>query len=143
MILADANLLLYAYNASAPEHPRARVWLESSLSEAMPFALCWWTIGAFLRLSTNRAIYPAPLAIDEASRVVGAWLDRPMVVILEPGLRYWPIARRLLEESNARGPLVADALLAALALEHGATLATHDADFRRFPRLATIDPLAG
>jgi toxin-antitoxin system PIN domain toxin len=142
MILADANLLLYAYNASAPEHARAKAWLESSLSNAAPFALCWWTIGAFLRLSTHRRIYPAPLAIDEASNAVTAWLERPMVVLVEPGPRYWPIARQLLEESNARGPLVADALIAALCIEHGATLATHDTDFRRFPALATTDPIA-
>lgn len=64
-----------------------------------------------------------------------------MVVQLEPGARFWSITRELLEESNARGPLVGDALIAALCLEHGATLATHDTDFRRFPALATIDPI--
>ena len=142
MILCDANLLLYAYNSSAPEHDRARRWLERSLSSPTPFALSWPTIGAFLRLTTNRAVFPAPLSIAEATRSVEAWLARPMVVLLEPGPRYWAIARPLLEASNARGPLVADALLAALALEHGATLATHDRDFRRFEGLRLLDPLA-
>lgn len=142
MILCDANLLLYAYNSSAPEHDRARRWLERSLSSPAPFALSWPTIGAFLRLTTNRAVFPAPLSIVEATRSVEAWLVRPMVVLLEPGPRHWAIARPLLEASNARGPLVADALLAALALEHGATLATHDRDFRRFEGLRLLDPLA-
>ena len=64
-----------------------------------------------------------------------------MVVLLEPGARYWEILRTLLVATTPRGALVADALLAALALEHGATLATHDQDFRRFPGLATIDPV--
>jgi len=143
MILCDANLLLYAYNASAPEHPKAKAWLERSLTSPQPFALGWATLGAFLRLATNRAVFPAPLSIDEAARAVDAWLVRPMVVLLEPGPHYWEIARRLLEASNARGPLVADALLAALALEHGATLATHDRDFRRFEGLDLVDPLSG
>ncbi len=142
MILCDANLLLYAYNSSAPEHDRTRRWLEKSLSSPRPFALCWATIGAFLRLTTNRAIFPAPLTVGEATRAVDAWLARPMVVLLEPGPRYWEIARPLLEVSNARGVLVPDALLAALALEHGATLATHDLDFRRFEGLSLLDPLA-
>jgi len=142
MILCDANLLLYAYNASAPEHPKARVWLENRLSSPSPFALSWSTIGAFLRLATHRAIFPAPYSIAEATRIADAWLGRPMVVVLEPGPRYWAIARPLLEESNARGALVADALLAALALEHGATLATHDLDFRRFEGLSLLDPVA-
>lgn len=142
MILVDANLLLYAYNSSAPEHPAARTWLETSLSRPTPLALCWQTIGAFLRLATNRAIFPAPLSMTEARQIVDTWLARPMVVLLEPGPRYWALAAQLLVESNARGALVADGLLAALALEHGATLATHDADFRRFPQLKTVDPLA-
>jgi toxin-antitoxin system PIN domain toxin len=142
MILCDANLLLYAYNTSAPEHPKARAWLESCLSSPAPFALSWSTIGAFLRLATHRAIFPAPYSIAEAARIADAWLARPMVVVLEPGPRFWAIARPLLEQSNARGPLVADALLAALALEHGATLATHDLDFRRFEGLSLLDPVA-
>jgi predicted nucleic acid-binding protein len=35
-----------------------------------------------------------------------------------------------------------DAHLAALALEHGAAVATTDRDFRRFPGLRVIDPVA-
>lgn len=142
MLLADANLLLYAYNSSAPEHDAAREWLESSLSAPAPFALSWWTIGAFLRLTTNRAVFPHPYSPQEASRAVSSWLDRPNVVVLEPGPEFWVIARRLIEESNARAALIQDALLAALAIEQGATLATHDVDFRRFSGLETIDPIA-
>lgn len=142
MILADANLLLYAYNASAPEHASAKAWLERSLSRPAPLAFCWQTIGAFLRLTTNRAVFPAPLSIQHATRIVDSWLERPMVVLLEPGPRHWAIAREVLEDSQARGSLVPDALLAALAIEHGAIIATHDADFRRFPQVSTVDPLA-
>lgn len=39
------------------------------------------------------------------------------------------------------GPLIMDAHLAALAIEHGATLATSDRDFARFPRLKFFNPL--
>jgi predicted nucleic acid-binding protein len=35
-----------------------------------------------------------------------------------------------------------DSHLAALALEHGATVVTRDRDFARFPGLKTLDPLA-
>jgi len=143
VILADANLLLYAFNAEAQEHAKAKSWLEERLSSPELFALSWQTVGAFLRLSTNRTIFPSPLSIAKASSIVSSWLDRPMVTILEPGTRYWPIASALLLSSNSRGALVMDALLAALAIEHGATLATHDLDFRRFDGLRTIDPIAG
>jgi toxin-antitoxin system PIN domain toxin len=143
VILVDANLLLYAYNASAPEHERARPWLERALSQTEPIGFCWWTLGAFLRLATHRAVFPSPYSIAEATAIVDSWLERPMVALVEPGDRYWSLARPLLERANARGPFVADALLAALALEHGATLATHDADFHRFPELPVVDPIAG
>ncbi|MGH9363717.1 MAG: type II toxin-antitoxin system VapC family toxin [Thermoanaerobaculia bacterium] len=36
-----------------------------------------------------------------------------------------------------------DAHLAALAIEHGATLCTNDRDFARFPNLRTFHPLSG
>lgn len=143
MILADANLLLYAYNSSAPEHAAAKAWLEEGLSRPEPFALSWATLGAFLRLATHRAIFPAPYSVAEATRIVDSWLARPMVVLLEPGPRYWSILRPLLETSGSRGPLVADALLAALAIENGAVLASHDQDFRRFPGLELLDPISG
>lgn len=142
MILVDTNLLLYAYNADAPEHARARPWLEERLSRPEPLGFAWWTLGAFLRLVTHRAVFPSPCSIAEATAIVDSWLERPMVALVEPRERFWSIARPLLEQANARGPFVADALLAALALEHGATLATHDADFLRFPELRTVDPVA-
>ena len=142
MILIDTHLLLYAYNASAPKHERAREWLAARLSSPEPVAFAWTTLGAFLRLATHRALFPSPYSIEEATAIVDSWLERPMVVLLEPGERFWSIARPLLEKSSSRGPFAADALLAALAIEHGATLATHDADFLRFPALSTIDPIA-
>jgi len=41
-----------------------------------------------------------------------------------------------------KGPLVTDAHLAALAIEHGATLFSTDGDFSRFPRLRWQNPVA-
>jgi len=40
------------------------------------------------------------------------------------------------------GNLATDAHLAALAIEHGATLESHDHDFGRFPGLRWEDPLS-
>jgi len=50
--------------------------------------------------------------------------------------------RGLLEPLGTAGNLVGDAHLAALAIEHGATLASSDNDFARFRGLRWIDPLA-
>lgn len=61
--------------------------------------------------------------------------------MIEPGPRYWSILRSLLIARNIRGPLIADAHLAALAIEHDATLCTTDRDFRRFEGLRVFNPL--
>ena len=55
--------------------------------------------------------------------------------------RFWPLLRELVVEAQVSGPLLTDAALAALALEHGATLCSTDRDFRRFRGLKLCDPL--
>ena len=61
--------------------------------------------------------------------------------ILEPGERHWDILRGLMRDGLTVGPLVMDAVLAAIALEHGAALCSADRDFARFPGLRWINPL--
>ena len=48
----------------------------------------------------------------------------------------------MLEEGQVAGPLVTDAALAALAIEHGAILHTTDRDFSRFTGLKWKNPIA-
>jgi toxin-antitoxin system PIN domain toxin len=143
MILTDANLLLYAYNTDAAEHDVSRQWLETQLSGANLFCFCWQTITAFIRISTNQRAFPAPLSTKEATAIVTEWLERPQTVLLTPGEKHWAIFQDLLELGQTTGPLVMDAHLAALALEHGAELASSDRDFSRFPGLKLINPLHG
>jgi toxin-antitoxin system PIN domain toxin len=143
MILTDANLLLYAYNADVAEHDISREWLETQLSGSDLFCFAWQTLTAFLRISTNPRAFAAPLSTKEATSIVTEWLERPQTVLLTPGEKHWAIFQQLLESGQARGPLVMDAHLAALALEHGATLASSDRDFSRFPGLTLINPLRG
>jgi toxin-antitoxin system PIN domain toxin len=141
LILIDANLLLYAYGTDLPEHEAARKWLESVLSKRDPVRLDWVTVLAFLRISTSPRAWRTPLAIDEAASFVGAWFARPNVAPLVPGERYLEILAEALRDSQARGPMVMDAHLAALAIEHGATLHTTDRDFTRFRGLRWVNPL--
>lgn len=142
MKLIDANLLLYAYHPASEHHDRARAWLEDALSGDEPVGLAWQTILAFLRLTTNPRVFETPISMAEAASVVSEWLAQPGVAILEPSERHWSLLQRLLSAAQAQGPLVADAHLAALAVEHGATLCTHDRDFARFPGLGVAYPLA-
>ena len=141
MILVDANLLLYAYDSTAPEHRKARRWLEDVLAEPEPVLLPWQSIHAFLRIATNPRAWRTPLTIEEARAIVDEWLSLPNVLTPSAGERHWEILREFLSDSKCHGPLVTDAVLAALAVEHGATLCTNDRDFTRFPKLRFVNPL--
>lgn len=141
MTLVDANILLHAYNSTSPDNAKARRWLEAALSGAEPVCLAWITILAFLRIATNPRVFEHPFSIAEAVTLVSEWLEQPPVVMLDPQERHWQILRDLLSEAQAKGPLVMDAHLAALAIEHGAVLATVDKDFTRFPGLKLFNPL--
>ena len=141
MILVDANLLLYAYHPRAEQHEASRSWLETTLSGPELVRFAWVTLWAFLRISTNPRVFERPLSTGEAEAAVSSWLSQPVAGVLDPGERHWDILCRLLHEGQATGPLVMDAALAALALEHGATLHTTDRDFSRFPGLKWKNPL--
>jgi uncharacterized protein len=142
LILIDANLLLYAYHPRAALHGQSREWLESVLSGPGLVRFAWLTLWAFERIGTNPKVFEQPLTAGEVETIVSSWLERPNTGILEPGDRHWEILCSLIRDGQAAGPLVMDAALAAIALEHGATLCTTDRDFTRFPGLDWVNPLA-
>ena len=141
MNLPDANILIYAYDKFSPHHAGAKQWLEEALTGSAPVAFCWPTIVAFIRIVTNRKAMAKPLAAEDACAIVGSWLEEPLATIVLPTERHWTVFLRVLGEGQGAGPLVSDAHLAALAIEHGATLVTNDRDFSRFPGLEVEYPL--
>ncbi|MFN2386836.1 MAG: type II toxin-antitoxin system VapC family toxin [Thermoanaerobaculia bacterium] len=141
MILVDANLLLYAYDPDSREHDLSRRWLEGVLSGAELVRFAWLTLWAFLRIVTNPQVFVRPLSSAEAHETVASWLAQPNAGVLDPGERHLEILKGLLAEGQAAGPLVMDAVLAAVAIEHGATLYSTDRDFSRFSGVDWRDPL--
>jgi toxin-antitoxin system PIN domain toxin len=143
LILVDANLVLYAYHPQAKQHAASRAWLEAALSGPELVRFAWVTLWAFVRIATNPRVFERPMTAPEAADAVSSWLDQPVAAVLDPGERHWDILQGLLREGQATGPLVMDAVLAALAIEHGAVLHTTDRDFSRFPGLRWRNPLQG
>jgi toxin-antitoxin system PIN domain toxin len=142
VILVDANLLLYAYYPRAAEHEQSRAWLEGVLSGPDLVRFAWTTLWAFLRIATNPRVFEWPLSTAEAEAAISSWLAQPVAGIVEPGERHWDILRGLVRAGQTTGPLVMDAVLVAIALEHGATICTTDRDFSRFPGIKWLNPLA-
>ena len=140
MTIVDANILLYAYNADAPEHGQSADWLERVLASTETVGLPVVVIWAFLRISTSARLWPDPLPAAAAFRIIKELLALPGVIVLHPGPRHLEILEELVTKYKAAGHLVTDAALAALALENGAALASTDRDFSRFEGLRWINP---
>ena len=140
MTVVDANVLLNAINSSAPDHLRAKRWLDAALSGGAPVGFAWVVLLAVVRLSTRPGLFPRPLSVAEATDLVRGWLDAPAANVLSPGPRHLELLAGLLGEAGTAGNLTSDAHLAALALESGATVTSFDADFARFPRVRWVRP---
>ncbi|MCI0634365.1 MAG: type II toxin-antitoxin system VapC family toxin [Actinobacteria bacterium] len=142
MILLDANLLLYAYDSTSPVHGRARDWLEATLASEEEIGVALVSLLTFVRVGTNPSVFKQPLTVADAFEEVSAWLERPNVGMVQPTRRHFELLADLARTGKARGTLLMDAHLAALAIEHGATLCTTDRDFARFKGLRLEDPIA-
>jgi toxin-antitoxin system PIN domain toxin len=140
MWLPDANVLLYAVNSDAPNHEVARTWLDGALGGRRTVAFSWTVLLAFLRIATNPAVFPRPLEPDRAVEQIRSWLRGSTATVVEPGGRHVDLLASLLEASGVAGNLVADAHLAAIAIEHGAELVSFDRDFARFAGLRWTFP---
>jgi uncharacterized protein len=140
VILCDANVLLYAVDGTSPLHAVSRSWLERVLSGDETVAFDWQVLLAFIRISTRATVFAQPLSLDEAMDSVDAWLMQPNVMVVFPTDRHAAVMRDLLSSVGTAGNLASDAHLAALAIEHGATLYTFDRDFARFSGVRSQAP---
>jgi toxin-antitoxin system PIN domain toxin len=140
-VLLDANLLLYATDRSSPEHPLAAQWLSATLNGDRRVALPWQSIGAFLRISTHPRVTRNPLTGRQAWEMVENWLAASPVWIPPTGIHTARALRALFDQTSITGNLVPDAMLAALAIEHGLVIYSADSDFARFTDVKWINPL--
>jgi len=142
VILVDANLLLYAANQAAPEHARARAWLDDRLNGTVAVGLPWPSLLAFVRLATNPVVVRHPVTPAKAWRQAEEWLTCEPAWMPLPGSAHRAVVGRFLKAPWMTSRLVPDAHLAALAIEHGLRLQSTDGDFAKFPDLKWENPLA-
>jgi toxin-antitoxin system PIN domain toxin len=140
--LPDINVLIYAHREDASEHERYASWLRRLATGDEPFALSSFTLGGFLRLVTNPRIFDPATPMEVALRFCRRLRERPRCVVIAPGQRHWNLLIEQIRTAGVAGPLVSDAYIAALAIEHACELITTDADFARFPDLRWRHPLA-
>src|ERR1700733_3530173 len=120
MQLPDVNVLIYAHREDAPEHHRYAEWLRGLAGSDEPFALSSVVLGGFLRIVTNPRIFDPPTPMTTALQFCQRLVDWPRASLVAPGRRHWDVFVALC--GGITGPLVADAYIAALAIEHGCEL---------------------
>ena len=140
MQLPDVNVLIYAHREDAREHGRYAAWLRALTEADEPFALSEVVLASFLRIVTNARIFDPPTPMDTASAFCQRLVAWPRAVLIAPSRQHWDIFVGLCK--GIQGPLVSDAYLAALAIEHACELVTTDSDFARFEGLRWRHPLS-
>jgi toxin-antitoxin system PIN domain toxin len=142
MLLPDVNVLVYAHRQDGPEYPLYRRWLEELVSADAAFGMADVVLSGFLRIVTNPRVFARPTPVNLAVSFAEELRGLPNCVTVTSGPRHWSIFNRLCLEAGAKGNLVADAYLAALAIESGSEWITSDRGFSRFPGLRWRHPLA-
>ncbi|HSK26417.1 MAG TPA: type II toxin-antitoxin system VapC family toxin [Jiangellales bacterium] len=140
MLVLDVNVLLAAHRTDHPQYDPVRTWLESLLAARSDFGVPRFVWASFLRLATHRRVFVVPTPLGDAFDFVDAITAQPGHVAAEPGARHLALVRQLCLEADASGDLIPDAVLAAVAVEHGAAVATLDRDFARFESVRRVRP---
>lgn len=143
MVVLDSNILLYATMPFYPQHQAVKEWLDTALSTGDEMiGLTWQVVASFIRVGTNRRVFERPLSLPEVLDVLNDLFDHQMVAKVGPTDDHWTTYTRLLSELNLSGDIVMDARIAAIAIEHKASVASCDKDFRRFSdHIRIIDPM--
>ena len=142
MKIVDVNIVVYAVHRGAAQHETVRDWWEAALNSDEPVGLSWAALLGVLRLATHPAVFTQPLTVDQALGRLAAWLSHPNTRLLQETAEHWRVLQELISQTGTAGNRTSDAHLAALAICHGATLASCDSDFRRFRQLRWENPLA-
>lgn len=141
MLIPDVNVLVGALRPDSPSHDSLRQWLAQAVAGQEPVGLVDVAVSRFLRVVSHPRIFDPPTEMTRAVSAVDDLLSAGCLWV-GSGERHWMVLKQLLVSAKARGNLVSDAHLAAVSIEHGATLVSADRDFARFPGLQWVDPLS-
>lgn len=140
MLLLDVNVVLAAHRVDHPLHDEIRPWFDRLLAGDEDFSVPILVWASFLRLATNTRVFAVPTPRADAFAFIAAVVAQPHHLLLGPGPRHLALLHRACDEADATGNLVPDAVLAALAAEHGCDIASLDRDFARFSSVRHIRP---
>ncbi|MBC9956634.1 type II toxin-antitoxin system VapC family toxin [Yimella sp. cx-51] len=141
MLLLDVNVVLAMHRQDHPQHSPVRAWFDQVVENGEDFGVPLTVWGSFLRITTNRRVFKVPTPLHDAFTFIDALRGQPGHIQLEPGIRHLVLLQRIAERSDAYGDLVPDVVLAAIAAEAGAKVASLDRDFARIADIEVVRPV--
>jgi toxin-antitoxin system PIN domain toxin len=124
-----------------PDSNRYADWLAQLLDSGDRFAVSELVFSGFLRIVTNPKIFKRPSTLENAAAFIDVIVANPNCVRVSPGETHWDIVVNLCKAAGARGNLISDAYLAAIAIESDCEWVTNDRDYAIFPGLKWKHPL--
>lgn len=142
MIAVDTNILVYAHREDSPWFEPAIRQISALAEGPAAWAIPWPCVHEFFGIVTHPRRYSPPTPLAAAVAQIEAWLDSPGLLLLTESAQHFATLRAQIVSGRVVGPLVHDARIASICLDHGvAELWTADRDFTRFPGLRTRNPL--
>ncbi len=142
MIAVDTNILVHAAHLDSPWHAVAKRRVTELAEDFRPWAVPWPCVHEFYSVITNPRLYKPPMSPQDAVIHLDIWRASPSLRLIGESFDYWDRLKTLLGTSHVVGPMIHDARIAAICLEHGVeVLWTADRDFYRFPSLRIQNPL--
>lgn len=141
MQIPDVNVLVYAHRRDSVDHKRYRTWLEDLVNSNSLFGVSELVLSGFVRIVTHPRVYDPPSRLGDALKFAEPLRAAQNAISISPGDQHWSIFTDLCRGAEAKGNIVPDAYLAALAIESNAEWITTDRDFSRFPGLRWRHPL--
>ena len=134
MQVLDVNILVYAHRAEGPEHPAIAAYLDELVNGDQRFGVPEIVFSSLVRIATQPKLNPrgTPAQALDFCRSV---MSSPRCLVIQPSESHWTTFDRVCRAVQARGKLVADAYLAAFALDRDDEWVTTDRDFANFPGL--------
>jgi uncharacterized protein len=133
--MSPTYVLIYAHREDVADHSRFRGWIEGIIAGREAYGVSDLVLSGFLRVVTHPRIFHPPTPLARAIEFCDFLREQPNAVHVRPGERHWEIFTSLCSQTRAGGNLIADAYLAALAIESGCEWITTDRDYSRFPGL--------
>jgi len=140
----DSNLLVYAHNEAAPEHAKAKSFLEKTLSDGSEqILIVHQTMYELFAVLTSSALFRRPLTTTEAWSTCEFYLTHSAIQVAAYEPPVLMIVQNLIRERPQRGKRLFDLILAATLKYHGVTrLYTRNVkDFSDYKFLEATDPL--